>query len=87
MSKLTKKLNRWKFNTPKEIPREEVVAVLKRFFTVEAKGGSHLYCKHEKLIGIEGYGPDGSFQIPIKGGQQVLGFYLKMIVTAIEDIG
>lgn len=35
------------------------------------------------MIGVEGYGPDGDFDVVIKGGQVVKGYYLKKLAQTI----
>ncbi len=86
MSKAEKRLKKWKNNTPKQVPRHEVEAMLDRYFPGEweFKSGSHIVVTNEDLKGVEDYGPDGDFDIPIKGGQQVKGVYLKKLVYTID---
>ena len=86
MSRADKKLKRWFNNPPKDVPKEEVLAIVKRFFPGQhkQKSGSHIVIQDDRLIGIPGYGPEGDFDIPIKGGQRVKGFYLKRLASTIK---
>ncbi len=86
MTKVDKTLEKWLKNPPQEVPKRRVLAVVERFFPgqYETKSGSHIVIRHEKLIGIQEYGPDGSFDIPVKGGQKVKGFYLKKLARTIR---
>ena len=86
MTKVDKTLEKWLKNPPKEAPRGEVLAIIKRFFPgqYETKRGSHIVIRDERLVGLRDYGPDGSFDIPVKGGQKVKGFYLKRVARTIK---
>lgn len=86
MSQVKKTLDRWDNNPPQSVPREKVFAILKRYFPgqYEQKGGSHIIVQDDKLIGLPGYGPDGDFSIPVRGGQQVLGCYLKRLAKTVR---
>jgi len=86
MAKVDKILDRWLNNTPTDEPIERVIAILNRFFPdqYEHKRGSHIVVRDERLIGIQGYGPDGDFDIPVKGGKRVKGWYLKKLAYTIE---
>jgi len=88
MATVDKKLDKWLNNTPKDEPKERVLAMLKRFFpdNYEEKRGSHIVVKDERLIGVHGFGPEGDFDIPVSGGQRVKGWYLKQLAYAIEII-
>lgn len=85
MSQVQKTLDKWLNNTPKEVPKEKVLAMLERFFNgqYEEKGGSHIPVQDDRLIGLPGYGPAGDFSIVIKGGQKVKGYNLKKLATTI----
>lgn len=86
MTKVDKTLERWLKNPPKEVPKERVLAIIERFFPGqhETKRGSHIVIRDKRLVGIGDYGPDGSFDIPVKGGQKVKGFYLKRLAGTIK---
>lgn len=88
MSQRQKRLEKWLNNPPKDAPIEEVDGILKYYFpdqTKDKKRGSHtVRIKHDALKKHPNYGPDGGFDIPIKGGQKVKGKYLKLLAQAIE---
>jgi len=50
----------------------------------ELKSGSHIVIQDERLIGVHGYGPNGDFDILVKGGQRVKGYYLKKLAQTIK---
>lgn len=89
MSKVEKILKRWLTNTPKDAPKDKVIGLIKRFFPGQYKqeSGSHIVIQDDRLIGIGGYGPEGDFDIPIKGGQKVKGWYLKKLAQTIKLLG
>lgn len=90
MSKREKRLEKWKNNPPKEAPIDEVVGIIRYFFPQqfdEKRTGSHRFrIKHKLLIEHPDYGPDGGFDIPVKGGQKVKGVYLKLLAQAVEVV-
>jgi len=57
-----------------------------RFFPgqYEQKSGAHIVIQDDRLKGIPGYGPEGDFDIPFKGGQRIKGFYLKRLARTIK---
>ena len=89
MSKVDKTLKKWLTNTPKDVPKDRVIALIKRFFPGQYRqeGGSHIVIQDDRLIGIHGYGLEGDFDIPTKGGQKVKGFYLKKLAHTIKLLG
>ncbi|MBW1896650.1 MAG: hypothetical protein JRI47_06295 [Deltaproteobacteria bacterium] len=86
MSKYDKKLKKWLENTPTDVPKQQVVAVLDRCFSGQWRflRGSHIVVQDDRLIGYPGYGPEGDFDIPVKGGQKVKGVYLKRLAQTIK---
>lgn len=86
MTKVGKRLSKWLESPPKEEPKDNVIAVLRRFFPgqYEEKRGSHIVVRDDALKGVPDYGPDGDFTIPVKGGQKVKGFYLKRLAQTIR---
>lgn len=86
MSRVQKTLNKWLNNTPTDEPRDKVEAMLNRYFEgkYEFKSGSHIVVTDERLKGVPDYGPDGDFDVPVKGGQKVKGLYLKKIAQTIK---
>jgi len=87
MTTVEKKLEKWLNNTPKYEPKEKVLPVLKRFFAgqYEQKSSSHIVVQDDKLkLFPNKYGPNGEFDIVIKGGQKVKGFYLKRLAQTIK---
>lgn len=84
MSKIEKKLNKWLNNTPKEAPKKEVLAVIKRFFDDWSHGtGSHIAIHDDRLKGHPKCF-NGDFTVVVKGGQKVPGQYLKRLAKIIE---
>lgn len=85
MSKVEKRLSRWRIDTPTDVPVDEVLSILDRFFDGRyvRTGGSHIVVTDKRLIGLPGYGPLGDFSVPVKGGQRVKGFYLKRLAETI----
>ena len=84
MSKVKKILKHWE-SKPKLVEKEEVISILKRFgFNLDFKRGSHIIVSHSRLINRSGFGQDGEFTLPIKGGKKVKGYYLKNILEAIS---
>ena len=85
MSKVDKKLERWLQNTPTDAPKDSVLAIIERFFPDQWKkeGSSHVVIQDDRLIGIPNYGPAGDFTVVIKGGQKVIGPYLKRLAQTI----
>jgi hypothetical protein len=86
MSRAEKKISRWLENPPTDAPKDEVIAVVQRFFAgrFEFKAGSHIVVRDERLRGYPNYGPDGDFTIPVRGGQKVKGVYLKRLAETIS---
>ena len=86
MTRVDKKLDRWIADTPKDIPKREVLSMLERFFPdhYQMKSGSHIVVRDDRLKGSLDYGPDWDFDIPVKGGQKVKGFYAKKLAQAIR---
>lgn len=87
MSKADKTIKKWLNNTPTDAPIDRVTPILDRFFGkdhYEKKSGSHIVVSDERLKGVEGYGPDGDFSVPVKSGQKVKGCYLKRIAQTID---
>jgi len=80
MGSIEKKLGRWrKLKNSQTVPRNEVEAVLNRYFSDRfyfAKG-SHII-----LTDKEG---EFLFSVPVKSGQRVKARYLKKIVEQIEE--
>lgn len=91
MSRVEKILEKWLNDPPVEVPKEGVLAMIKRFFPgqYEQGSGSHIVIRDDRLIDIPNYGPAGDFDVVIKGGQKVKGFYLRKLAQTIkllEDI-
>lgn len=88
MAKREKKLKKWEENPPKEAPIDEVNAIIEYHFPGildNKKRGSHsVRIKNKALIGKQNFGPDGGFDVPIKGGQKVKGIYLQKLAIAIK---
>ncbi|MBD3378514.1 addiction module toxin, HicA family [candidate division KSB1 bacterium] len=83
MSRIEKILKSWQ-QRPVSVPKNQVLSVLDRYgFDIEKKSGSHIIVRHSGLINKSGFGINGEFTIPVKGGQSVKGFYLKRILEAI----
>lgn len=86
MGKIEKILKKWE-TKPKEISKDEVINVLKRFgFELDFKRGSHIVVRHELLKNQANFGQNGEFTVPVKGGKSVKGYYIKEILFAIELI-
>lgn len=90
MDRIEKTLQRWR-NSKQEVRVEELFPVLNRYFpgswTYGDKRGSHVIkVTHPKLKGLSGYGPDGDFAIPTRGGQKVAFFYLRDLIKSIQLI-
>jgi hypothetical protein len=90
MGQREKLLERWRHNTPKDVPVDEVEAVVEYYFSdsrVEGRRGSHRIVIRDRRLRNRGeFGPLGQLIIPVKGGQRVKGVYLAMLATAIEII-
>ena len=86
MARVDKILEKWRNNPPKEAPKERVLSILKRYFpkNYEEKPGSHIVIRDDRLKGMPDYGPDGTFDVPVKGGQKVKGYYLKRLARTIK---
>jgi len=86
MSKLDKVLRKWQ-NKPIIVEKEEVLSILKRYdFEIDFKPGAHIIVRHPCLINRAGFGPNGEYTLPVKGGQKIRGVYLKAILKAISII-
>jgi len=86
MSRLLKRLKKWR-NNPKDYPPWDSVeaTLLSQGFEIDKdSGGSHFQISHELLIGEDGYGEFGEFTIAIYKGQTLKAYYLLEIVDAIE---
>ena len=77
---------KWEKNPPTDTPKDSVISLLDRFFNgqYEFKSGSHIVVRDDRLKDLPDYGPDGSFDIPIKGGQRVKGYYLNRLARTIR---
>lgn len=86
MSRRDKRLTKWKKNTPKTVPKEELLAVVKYYFPNNWRweGTSHLIVFHEDLKQFRDYQPYGEISLPCSKGQQFKGFYAKKLITALE---
>ena len=86
MSKAEKTLEKWLDNTPKEEPIDKVEAFIKRHFPDQHNqdSSSHIVITDELLKGIPGFGPMGDFSVPVKGGQKVKGYYLRMLAETVR---
>ena len=84
MSTIKKVLGKWK-TVKQSVPKEQVIAVLKKYFPgkYKLKGGSHIIVRHPSLRGLPGFA-EGRFLIVVEGGQKVKRWYLKNLVMAIE---
>lgn len=80
-------MTKWKRNTPREVNRNEVEAVLNYFFEGKYRwdGTSHIVVQHDELI--DEYPPYGEIAIPCKGGKRIKGRYIKELMRAIELLG
>jgi hypothetical protein len=85
MSKIEKILEKWKHGK-QLVPKEEVFAVLNKFFPGrwEHKSGSHVVVRDPLLKHLHDYGPKGELSIPIKSGRKVKPIYLKELLKIIE---
>jgi hypothetical protein len=84
MSKLEKKLEKWK-DARQPVPVSEVDPVIKRFFPNVRimEGSSHRYMiAHSMLKGNQDFAPNGTLLIPVKGNQ-IKGKYIQQLVKAI----
>lgn len=87
MGKRDKLLERWRTNTPRDAPIDEVEGVIDYFFgDSRAKGrrGSHIVIRDDRLRNKGEFGPLGRIEIPVKGGQRVKGIYLERLIRAID---
>jgi len=86
MAKVDKLLEKWLNNTPKDEPKDKVLAIIERFFPsqYEQKSGSHIIIQDDLLKNIPEYGPIGEFGVVVSGGQKVKGYYLKRLVKIIN---
>ena len=85
MAKADKRLKKWLTNPPKEAPKEQVLAILQRFIPGQCKkkSGSHIVCQDDRLKNHPECGPNGDFDIAVKGGQKVKGLYLERLARII----
>jgi hypothetical protein len=91
MAKADKRLEKWLTNPPREAPIKEVLAMLERFFPgqYQKKKGSHIVCQDDRLKNHPECGPNGDFDIAVKGGQKVKGLYLgrlARIIVFLEEL-
>lgn len=87
MSRTEKRLQRWRENPPRDVPVEEVDAVVKRYFRqYHKKSGSHRVIRHPSLKNAAEYGPKGEFTFSVEGGQRVKRPYLRRLAEAIAII-
>jgi len=86
MTKVDKTLEKWLNNTPKDAPKERVVAIIKRFFSgqYEQRSGAHIVIQDDRLKGYPDCGPAGDFTVAITGGQKVKGHYLQRLAQIIR---
>jgi hypothetical protein len=86
MGKADKLYLKWKARTPKEAKIRDVKTVLDQFFqgSWEFGKGSHIVVRHEALKVSRSFQPFGEITIPVKSGQKVKGFYIKILIEAIE---
>lgn len=84
MTQADKKLTKWRYNKRGEGTKEEVEAILKRYFPGQyCYKGSHIVVTDERLKSCPGYGPEGDFTIVIKSGQKVEGRYLNRLAKTV----
>lgn len=84
MSKLEKKLEKWK-TTKQPVPINEVEPVIKQVFPNVRilEGSSHRYMiSHPALREDKNFAPNGTLLIPVKGNQ-IKGKYIQQLVKAI----
>ena len=86
MARVDKKLERWANNTPKHAPKEDVLAIIERFFSRQYKqtSSSHIVIQDDRLGGYPECGPAGDFTVVISGGQKVKGHYLRRLAQIIR---
>ncbi|MFQ3597675.1 MAG: hypothetical protein SNJ55_07300 [Chloroherpetonaceae bacterium] len=84
MSKIEKKLERWK-TAKQPVSISEVEPVIKRFFPNVRilEGSSHRYMiSHSALKEDKNFAPNGTLLIPVKGNQ-IKAKYIQQLVKAI----
>ncbi len=88
MGRKEKLIKRWKKNRPAEVPINDVWTVIKGYFDPDCirQKSSHIILSHEKLVDIPGFGSDGEFTVVVRGGQKVIGLYIKRLLLALEII-
>lgn len=92
MSTRDKKLSKWLSDAPKLESIDSVRGVVEWAirnlgFEDRTRDGSHIKLFHRKLLGHDDFhGGLGTFDIPIKGGQQVKGQYLELLAQAIDVV-
>ncbi|MFH1983939.1 MAG: hypothetical protein ABIL58_19030 [Pseudomonadota bacterium] len=86
MAKVDKTLEKWRQNTPTDVPVDKAIGIIERFFPGQFQQNrtSHIVVQDDRLKGIYGYGPDGDFTVPVSGGQKVKGKYLKRLAETIK---
>jgi hypothetical protein len=85
MTKILNKLEKWKYGS-QPVPKEEVIAVLKKYFpgNYRLKSGSHIVVNHPSLIGLPDYGAKGEFTVATEGGKKVKPVYLRRLLKVID---
>jgi len=88
MSRIEKRLRRWRENTPAAVPKKEIVGVLDRYFPGrhEGKSGSHIVVRDPRLRNLADFGPNGEFTVVVESGQRVKRRYLKRVAQAVAII-
>jgi len=66
-----------------DAPKKTVEAVLERYFQGQFQYHKHLVVTDHRLAGHLGFGPNGEFTVPVKGGQKVKGWYLRTLAKAV----
>ncbi len=86
MGKGEKLLTQWAGNPPKEARINDVKTFLNTFFPDmwRQKKSSHIVVRCKWLENHPDYHPYGEISVPVKGGQQVKGFYVKRLVEAVQ---
>ncbi len=86
MTKRDKTLTKWKNNTPKEVRRDSVEAILDYYFKGQYRweGTSHVVLQDDRLLKYENYKPYGEISIPCKNGKKFRGRYIKELIKVIE---
>ncbi|MDM8548713.1 hypothetical protein QUF72_01495 [Desulfobacterales bacterium HSG2] len=76
----------WRRRVPVEVLRNQLIAVLEKYFPGQYtwRGGSHIVVQDDNLKGLEDYGSEGDFSIPVKSGKKVKRYYIKRLVKTID---